>query len=171
MSDRGAGTDVPPADMWAERLKERIYASLTLLAVLVGLTQGRDPSHLGAAVSVAVTALGLWLATLVADFQAHPVVHGTHVTARETRRLLFTSAPLLTSAIGPLVLIGLSALGALPLTTALWISVGSEVAALAAWGTVGGRRLGARPLSAMLGGALNAMIGLGVVAVKLLAGH
>lgn len=159
------------ADLLRERLKERIYASLTLLAVLVGLAQSGHPSHLGAAASVAVTALGLWLATVVADLQAHPVAHGRGPQVTEIRHMLFVSSPLLTSAVGPLLLIGLSALGALHLSTALWIAVGTEVASLAAWGCAGGLRRGAGPLGALVTGALNAVIGAGVVAVKLLAGH
>ncbi|MCQ4212614.1 hypothetical protein [Streptomyces longispororuber] len=159
------------ADLLRERLKERIYASLTLLAVLVGLAQSGHPSHVGAAVSVTVTALGLWLATLVADLQAHPVAHGRFPRLPEIRHTLFTSSPLLTSAIGPLLLTGLSALGVMKLTTALWISVGSEVAALAAWGFTGGRRVGAGLLGSLISAALNAVIGVGVVSVKLLAGH
>ncbi|MEV3858242.1 hypothetical protein AB0J38_28465 [Streptomyces sp. NPDC050095] len=159
------------ADVLRERFKERIYASLSLLAVLVGLAQGGHPTHVGAAVSVAVTALGLWLATLVADLQAHPVAHGRMPRLPEIRHTLFTSSPLLTSAAGPLLLIGLSAVGAPELTTALWISVGSEVAALAGWGFAGGRRVGAGLLGSSVAGVLNAVIGAGVVAVKLLAGH
>lgn len=159
------------AEVLGERLKERIYASLTLLAVLVGLAESGHATHTGAVVSVAVTALGLWLATLVADLQAHPVAHGRQPTVREIRYTLFTSSPLLTSAVGPLLLIGLSAMGALELTTGLWISVGSEVAALALWGFVGGRRVGAGRLRATVTSALSALIGLGVVGVKLLAGH
>ncbi|OLO25853.1 hypothetical protein PZ61_0236120 [Streptomyces sp. MNU77] len=159
------------ADILGERLKERIYASLTLLAVLVGLAQGGHPTHTGAVATVAVSALGLWLATLVADLQAHPVAHGRRPGPRETRHVLFTSSPLLTSAIGPVLLIGLSATGAVELSTALWIAVGSEVAALALWGFAGGRRIGAGPLRATVTAALDSAIGLGVVAVKLLAGH
>ncbi|NEB78341.1 hypothetical protein G3I40_24415 [Streptomyces sp. SID14478] len=159
------------ADVLRERLKERIYASLTLLAVLVGFAQSGHPAHVAAAVSVAVTALGLWLATLVADLQAVPVAHGRWPNRHEIRHTLFTTSPLLTSAVSPLLLIGLSALGAAELTTALWISVGTEVAALAAWGFAGGRRVGAGPLGALVAAALNSVIGIGVVAVKLLAGH
>ncbi|GAA2295647.1 hypothetical protein OKJ48_29485 [Streptomyces kunmingensis] len=159
------------ADVLRERLKERIYASLTLLAVLVSLAQSRHPGPTAAAVSVAVTALGLWLATLVADLQARPVAHGRMPRLPEIRHTVFTSSPLLTSAVGPLLLIGLSAAGVLELTTALWVSVGSEVAALAFWGFTGGRRVGAGPLGALVTAALNAVIGVGVVAVKLAAGH
>ncbi|MFE5209377.1 hypothetical protein [Streptomyces sp. NPDC056600] len=159
------------AEVLEERLKERIYASLTLLAVLVGLAQGGHPTHAGALVSVVVTALGLWLATLVADLQAHPVAHRRWPTPREVKHVLFTSSPLLTCAVGPVLMIGLSAAGLLGLTTALWVSVGSEVAALALWGFAGGRRVGAGPWRATVTAVLNTVIGLAVVSVKLLAGH
>jgi hypothetical protein len=157
--------------VWGERLKERIYASLSLLAVLVGLAQGGHVTHTGAVVSVAVTAVGLWTATLVADLQAHPVTHGRRPGRRDLRHTLFTSSPLLSVAVGPLALIALSAAGALDLDTALWVSVGSEVASLAALGFVGGRRIGSGPLRALMTAVLNTVIGSGVVAVKLLAGH
>ncbi|MFJ3666776.1 hypothetical protein ACIPSE_10020 [Streptomyces sp. NPDC090106] len=159
------------AAVLGERLKERLYASLTLLAVLVGQAQGGHPTHRGAAVYVVATAVGLWLATLVADLQAHPVAHGRRPTLGEIRRTLYTSSPLLTCAVGPVLLIGLSATGALELTTALWVSAGTEVAALALWGYAGGRRVGAGPLRSLVVAALDAAIGMGVVGVKLLAGH
>ncbi|MFD4347241.1 hypothetical protein ACFWQ6_20710 [Streptomyces coelicoflavus] len=159
------------AEVRRERLKERLYASLTLLAVLVGLAQSGHPTHAGAAASVMATALGLWLATLVADLQARPVAHGRRPTGPEVRHALLTSSPLLSSALGPALLVALSALGVLTLDTALWISVASEVAALALWGFVGGLRVGAGRLGALITGVLNAVIGLGVVAVKLVAGH
>ncbi|EFG64495.1 hypothetical protein [Streptomyces sp. SPB074] len=154
-----------------ERLKERIYASLTLLAVLVGYGQSAHPSHEGVAVAVAATALGLWLATLVADLQAHPVAHARRPGTHAVRHALYTSSPLLTSAAGPLLLTGLSALGAMDLGTALWISVGSEVAGLAAWGYAGGRRSGRGVPGAVLSAGLNAVIGVFVAGVKVLAGH
>ena len=159
------------ADVLREQLKERIYASLTLLAVLVALAQSGHPGRAAAVVSVTATALGLWLATLVADLQALPVARGRMPRLAEIRHALFVSSPLLSSAVGPLLLIGLSAAGMMELTTALWISVGSEVVALAVWGFVGGRRVGAGPLGALVMAVLNAVIGLGVVAVKLVAGH
>ncbi|MFH8439546.1 hypothetical protein ACH4A3_30545 [Streptomyces sp. NPDC018007] len=57
----------PDASLRAERFKERIYASLILLAVLVGLAQSGHHTPAGTAVAVATSATGLWLATIVAD--------------------------------------------------------------------------------------------------------
>ncbi|NEA41892.1 hypothetical protein [Streptomyces sp. SID11385] len=158
-------------EVLGERVKERIYASLSLLAVLVGYGQSAHPSHEGVAVAVAATALGLWLATLVADLQSHPVAHSRELGSHAVRHALYTSSPLLTSAAGPLLLTALSALGAMELDTALWISVGSEVAGLAAWGYAGGRRAGRGVPRAVFSAVLYAVIGVFVAGVKVLAGH
>ncbi|MFE7775116.1 hypothetical protein ACFU5O_14670 [Streptomyces sp. NPDC057445] len=166
-----AATAARAGDIAAARLKERIYATITLTAVVVALAETKAPDHIEAALTVAVTALGVWLATVVADEQAHRAVSGRGATRPEIRTALHVSSPLLVVAAGPLVLIGLSALGALDLVTALLISAGVEVATLFMWGWRSGIRMGNGPLSALVSGLLDTAIGVGVVAVKLLAGH
>ncbi|MFF4590334.1 hypothetical protein [Streptomyces sp. NPDC001388] len=81
--------DVPPgttAGVLAARLKERICATITMIAVVVGLSSG-DVGSRGAAARVLTTALGLWLAAFVADQQAHRTVHRHLATGRELRGL------------------------------------------------------------------------------------
>ncbi|MGW7300672.1 hypothetical protein [Streptomyces sp. NPDC054829] len=174
MSESDAGrppVSAPHPDTLVERVKERVYATITMLAVLVGLAQNSHTRYSTAAVFVACTALGLWLATLVADLQAHRVVHQRMPARGEVRDLLYATWPLLSSAVGPLVMIALSALGLLGLSTALWIAVGVDVASLAGWGFIGGRRMGNGVLPSVLAAVVDAAIGLGVVMVKVVAGH
>lgn len=154
-----------------ERLKERIYAAITMLAVVVALAQNPHTRHSTAATYVVGTAVGLWLATLVADVQAHRVVHQRLPDRREAQHLLFVSSPLLSCAAGPLLMTGLSAVGALGLTNALWTAVGVDVASLAVWGFVSGRRMGGGVLLSAAAGLGDAAIGLGVVMVKVVTGH
>lgn len=158
-------------DTTAARLKERIYATITLVAVVVTLAEAETTDHAEAALTVAATALGIWLATLVADEQAHRAMSGRGANRAEIRTAMHVSSPLLLSAVGPLVLIGMSALGVMVLVTALLISAGVEVASLFLWGWRTGLRMGNGPLSAVVSGLLDTAIGVGVVAVKLLAGH
>lgn len=171
MSETDPSSSPATLEVWAERLKERIYAVLTVVAVTLGLALSGSASALGAALSVVGTALGLWLATLAADQQAHSVAYGHLARGAALGQLLFVSSPLLTAAIGPLVLIGLSALGVMDLTTALYVSVGVDTAALFAWGFLSGRRMGAGTLAALLAGTVNLAIGGVVIGVKVLAGH
>ncbi|MGI5372339.1 hypothetical protein [Streptomyces iakyrus] len=118
--------DAPPgteAAVLADRLKERIYATITMIAVVVGLSLG-DVGSLGAVATVLTTALGLWLAAFVADQQAHRTVHRHLATGPELRRMLYVSSPLLSCAVGPAVLIALAALDVLSLHAALLTAAG-----------------------------------------------
>lgn len=164
-------TSHPPVSVLAERLKERIYAELTVVAVVLGLALGGTEGAGAAALSVAGTVLGLWLATIAADYQGHSAAYGHRPRGHELRRMLFVSSALLTAAVGPLVLIGAAALGLLELTTALFVSVGIALAVMFAWGLGIGRRMGSGLVAALVSGAVNVVIGLVVVGVKLLAGH
>ncbi|GAA4886226.1 hypothetical protein [Actinomycetospora straminea] len=154
-----------------ERLKERVYAQLSVVAVTIGLALGESGSARAAASAVAATALGLWLATVAADQQAHAAVHGRVARGHDLRILLFRTSPLLTAAIGPLLMIGLAALEVLPLVTALYLAAGVDLALMFVWGFGLGRRMGAGLLAALFSGLANLVIGLMVVGVKLLAGH
>jgi hypothetical protein len=162
---------LPDVTRLAERLKERIYAELVIIAVVLGLALSGSATHNAAALSVVGTSLGLWLATLAADEQAHRLSYGRLTNAAELRHMLFVSSPLLTAAVGPLMLIGLSALEILPLTTALYLSVVVDAGSMFVWGYTSVRRMGAGLVGAVSVGLINLLIGGIVIGVKLVAGH
>ena len=60
----------------------------------------------------------------------------------DLRRMLYTSAPQLLSAVSPLIFTAVAALGLLGLPTALLAAVCVELAGLFAWGMIGGLRIG-----------------------------
>lgn len=163
--------DRVPVAVLAQRLKERLYANLTVLAVTLGLALSGTAGAGAAALTVVGTAVGLWLATIAAEVQAHRVAYGAVTRGGELLRLLYVSSPLLTAAVGPLVLIGLAALGVLPLTTALYVAVGVDALSLFAWGVFSGVRMRGGAVVALLSGLANLAIGALVIGVKLLAGH
>src|SRR5690242_14198245 len=152
----------------ASWLKEHIYATLTMLAVVVGLAQGRD-SRLVTAVTIGTTAAGIWMAGLVADEQAHRVVHGRLTNRAELLRMLYVTSPLLTAAVGPLVMVAMSATGLLDLRVALYISVVVDTGSLFVWSYYAGARMGAGVLASVLAGSANVLVASGVIVVKLLA--
>jgi hypothetical protein len=94
------------------------------------------------------------------------VARDTHSLARNS-----VSSPLLASAVGPLLLIALSATGAMELPTALhlaaWLSAGS----LFVWGCAAGVRMGGGWIAAVVVGLVDVAVGTTVVLVKLAAGH
>ncbi|MFE9559981.1 hypothetical protein ACFYM0_02580 [Streptomyces sp. NPDC006487] len=163
--------DAVSTETAAAQLKERLYATITMISVVIGLAGSGHVDVLGAVATVTTASAGLWLAALVADQQAHRVMHGALARGRELRAMLFVSSPLLLSAVGPLVLIGVSALGAMGLDTALLTAAGVNVATLFAWGCYGGIRMGGGTLFALIAGAIDAAIGTAVALVKALAGH
>ncbi|MGV9499447.1 hypothetical protein [Streptomyces sp. NPDC003642] len=172
-ADRGAGADPASgaeAAALADRLKERIYATITMIAVVVGLSLG-EVGALGAVATVVTTALGLWLAAFVADQQAHRTVHRRFATGPELRRMLYVSSPLLSCAVGPAVLIALAALDVLSLHAALSAAAGVGVVSLFLWGCLGGLRMGGGTLTAVAAGLVDAVIGVAVALVKAAAGH
>ncbi|WP_203609526.1 hypothetical protein [Streptomyces sp. SID8111] len=163
----GDGTDTAAV---AGRLKERIYATITMIAVVIGLSLS-DAGPRGAIATVLTTALALWLAALVADQQAHRTVHRRYATGGELRRMLYVSSPLLSCAVGPAVTIALAALDVMSLDTALLTAAGVGIASLFVWGCVGGLRMGGGTVPALLAGLVDAAIGLAVALVKAAAGH
>ncbi|MEV7419491.1 hypothetical protein [Streptomyces sp. NPDC089919] len=160
---------VPEPQLAAARLKERLYATITMISVVIGLAYAAHADAPGAAAAVGATSVGLWLASLVADEQAHRVVSGGRTSARELRRMLYVSSPLLLSAAGPLLLVGAAGLGLMTLHAALLTAAWVNVAGLFAWGCFGGLRMGGSAAAALLGGALDAAIGTAVALVKALA--
>ncbi|MFJ8011209.1 hypothetical protein [Streptomyces sp. NPDC096339] len=163
--------DASGTAMAAAHLKERLYATITMISVVIGLAGGSHLDVAGAAATVATAAVGLWMAALVADQQAHRVTHGALARGRELRAMLFVSSPLLLSAVGPLILIGVAALGVIGLETALYTAAGVNVATLFAWGCYGGIRMGGGTAFALLAGAIDAAIGTAVAVVKAVNGH
>ncbi|MFJ9344112.1 hypothetical protein ACIRP0_33265 [Streptomyces sp. NPDC101733] len=155
----------------AAQLKERLYATITMISVVIGLAGSEHVEALGAVATIVTASVGLWLAALVADQQAHRVMSGAFATGRELRTMLFVSSPLLLSAVGPLILIGMAALGVMSVDTALVTAAGVNVATLFAWGCYGGIRMGGGTLLALVAGAIDAGIGTAVALVKAGAGH
>ncbi len=168
----GAPTTEPDAArVEGIRLKERIYAVITMVAVVVALSDDTAITAPDAAWSISGTALGVWLATLVADQQSFRVVHHALARGEHLRVMLHTSAPMLLSAVVPLLCTAGAALGLLALPTALLTAVAVELAGLFAWGVLGGLRLGGGPIPAVVAGLADLAVGVIIVSVKVAAGH
>jgi hypothetical protein len=167
-SDGSTGQDVARI---AERLKERIYAELAVIAVTLGLALAGSSTHLSAALSVLGASFGLWLATIAAEVQGYRFAYGHRMNGVELRHMLVVTSPLMTAAIGPLVLVLFSALGAFSLTAALYGSVAVDTLTMFVWGYTAGRRMKASVLMSVLSGLVNLVIGGIVIVVKVAGGH
>ena len=157
-------------ELLADTLKERIYASLALLAVLVSI----DPVHTSAGyteVLIGGTALSLWLASWISTHLAQSVVFGRAVEPDKLEREKQRHAPLLLTAILPMILVGMAGTHVFSLETALSISIFSIILALIAWALTSARRMHTSPARTIILASAITLVGFGIVLLKVFIGH
>lgn len=155
----------------AELLKERIYATLALLAVLISI----DADHASALHAVYIicgTIVSLWAASIVATQMSRRLIFpGQLDNVQETHHQLRRHAPMLASLIFPLLMIGLSMIHFISLEVAINVSIISALILLAGWSIGSALSLKAKKLPIFILVAIELAIGLGIVALKVIIGH
>jgi len=97
----------PTADERAERLKERVYVTVTGLAVVLALrSNGESPGK--AALTLIIAVFGTLLAVLLADIVSHIAVCAALPTNGELREMVAVSFAALGAVVVPFVLVGLA---------------------------------------------------------------
>ncbi|QNO37336.1 hypothetical protein H4J02_13030 [Protaetiibacter sp. SSC-01] len=152
----------------AAHLKERIYVAFAALAVVLGL-QRHHAEALEAILTLAVTILGLLLAVFTADLVAHIVVHERMLTRRELRVAAFTSFGAVGSLAAPGLFLVLALLGVWSTDAALRASAIALVAALVVVGWVAVRRLELTWWQRLVVLGAEAVLGVAVVGLQLIA--
>ena len=156
-------------ELMAETLKERIYATLALLAVLVSI----DAAHTsGEHVELLIggTALSLWAASWIASQLARQMVFG-RPDAEHIEREKQRHAPLLLSAVPPMFIVGLSEIRVISLDVAVSISTYLLILTLALWALMSAARMRVGRGRAIVFASIVTLIGLGIVALKAALGH
>lgn len=155
----------------ADLLKERIYATLALMAVLIGINTEHS-SPLNAAYMICGTIVSLWAASIVATQMSRRLIfQGDLDYNEETQHQIRRHAPMLASLVFPLMMIGLSALRLISLDLAINISLISALLLLIGWSIGSARSLNAGRLTTFILVIIELVIGLGVVGLKVLIGH
>lgn len=169
-NENSRSDDQPSPQEMASRLKERVYVTFTALAVLLAMNlHSHDPKPGASAVSLLVTVAAILLAGLVADLISHSTVHAALPTRAELRHQLEVAWGAGGAIVGPLILLGLSALGVFSTSMALIWGQWMLVAALAffAWLSLRRSKLGFwRTLWLMF---VLVVVGVVVIALQLLA--
>lgn len=133
---------VPDAEQRSEALKERIYVTFTALAVTIATAREAEHSTAGeAAITLVLTVVGTLLAVSVAEYIAQMVRDGEVPDRRDVGHILYVALSSLGVLPAPLVILGISALGALELHAALRIISVVLVATLVIVTRVAVRRL------------------------------
>ena len=156
----------------AENMKERIYATITLLALIVALWQTADEhSILGSIASIFGTVFALWLATLISSRMSHRAVHGKSMARRDLGRLAFTSSGLFVPAIVPILLVLVSTTGMISLKTAFMAGSVALLLSLFLLSFAAGRKIYASPLRLVIVSTAEMSVGIGVILLKLAIGE
>lgn len=167
--------DLTPAmrEAVAENMKERIYSTITLLALMAAMWQtAAEHTIKGAIISLVGAAFGLWLATLIATRMSYRAVHGKSIDRTEYVKTLFTSAGLLAPVILPsLILILGGATHWYTLKTGLMAAIVVTLLSLFLLSFNAGRRIYDNVWRLLLVSALEMSVGIGVILLKLAVGE
>jgi bacteriorhodopsin len=160
------------AELVTEFLKERIYATITLIALLATLWRAAEYlSPLNAALSVAGTVVALWLAIGIASRMSYQAVNGRRMNIRVYGQILRLHSALLVPAFPVLFLIGVSAIGIVSLETALFSSMIILLLSFAGFSLLAGRKMHSNFLEIIITSAFEVALGVGVIVLKVVAGH
>lgn len=155
----------------ADLLRERIYATIALLAVLIGI-DAEHSSPLHAAYLISGTIISLWAASIVATQMSRRLIfQGSLDYAEETRHQIRRHAPMLASLALPLFMIGLSSMQLISLGLAINISLVGALMLMVGWSIGSARSLNAGRLQTFVLIIIELAIGLAVVGLKVIIGH
>lgn len=156
----------------AENMKERVYATITLVAVIAALWQTAEHHSMGGILaSIGGTALALWAATIIAARVSYRAVYSRSMNGGEVTKLFFTSSGLLAPAIFPVLLVLFSTTGILSQKDALFASMIALLLSLFGLSFMAGRRIYTRLSRVLLISFLEMLVGVGVIALKLAVGE
>jgi len=156
----------------AENMKERIYATITLVAVMAGLWQtAGDHTVVGAALTLFGTVAALWVATLISARMSYRAIHDRGMGPAQYRNLLFTSSGLFAPVVLPTLLIFFSLTGIISLKTALMIGMIMLALSLFVLSLLGGWKIYDSRLRLLFVSSLEMLLGVGVIALKLALGE
>lgn len=107
-----------------DRLRERIYATFTALAVLVALSSHAEPFEpLSSVVTLIVSVVGVVLAGLASDLIAHMIAYDSLPTRHGFLQTLTVAARALTVLAAPVVVLLISVAGVIPERVAVTIAL------------------------------------------------
>lgn len=167
-------TDLPPEirETVAENMKERIYATITLLAVIAALWQTSvHHSVRGTVLTIVGSVVALLLATLISARMSYRAINGKSIDLKQYQHTIFTSSGLLAPAIAPIVIVLGSLTGLYDLKAALGASMVVLLASLFVISFNAGQRIYTSTQKVLAVSLLEMSVGIGVIILKLIVGE
>ena len=156
-------------NQFAEILRERIYATITLLAVMV--TLWRHPSEhsdFGTIGIILGTGGALWFATMIAARMSYRIIHSSEEAAAKSWEASESARGLLTPAGAPIFFILFSFTNLIDLKTSLLLGISSLVLSLFLFSLYSGRKSSDSWAKILLYSLLQLALGVGIVALKII---
>ncbi|WP_119727738.1 hypothetical protein [Thermomonospora amylolytica] len=148
-----------------------VYGSLLAASVIAGTSPGRDPVPASAlAILLLASGLVFWLAHVHARL-AGDRARGAVWSRAEAVSVGAAEWPLVQAAVPPAAMAGAGWLLGLSDATTAWLALLVALAGQVGWSMAAARRMGARPRLVMLSGLINLLLGLVIVALKVLLSH
>lgn len=170
MTSAPAASDTDIRTHRAGALRERIYVAFTTLAVLITVrVHDVHPSTVGALSTLAVAVASTVCAVYLADLLSHMVVHAHLPSRPEHRRMVASTLGASAVAILPLGCIALAGTGIYGTSTGLLVAMVLTVATLTTIGVLAVRKLDLPRRHRIVILAAEALIGVVVLALGLLA--
>lgn len=160
-------------ELVADNMRERIYSSITLIAVLTVMWQNDEyHSTFGTIEVILGSVLALWLATLISIRMSYRAVHGKSIDRKDYVRTFFTASGLLVPAILPILIVLISGMTHwYTIKTALLASIVISLVSLFGLSFQAGRKIYDNLGRLLLVSALEMSVGLLVVVLKLAVGE
>jgi hypothetical protein len=157
-------------DRLSEQLSAACYGTVLVLAALPLIDADAVSTGLGWEL---VTGVGVatWVAHLYAEIVGDHLRRGAPANRAEITRAMIDGLPILLAAVPPAVVLALGRLDVLEPRTALWTAVFVAIAQLVGVGAFVGGSLSPRGGGRWTYAAGTALIGLGIVSLKLVLGH
>lgn len=155
-------------NQFAEILRERIYATITLLAVIV--TLWRHPgehSTLGTIGIILGTVVALWFATMIAARMSYRIIHSSEEADEKSWEASVSARGLLAPAGAPIFFILLSFTHLIDLRTALFLGIASLVLSLFLFSLYSGRKSSDSWAKILFYSLLQLALGVAIVTLKI----
>ncbi|MET9451644.1 hypothetical protein [Streptomyces cinerochromogenes] len=165
--------DVVPSDADEGRdYTGAVYGSLLAASVVVGAGAGSLGSlpRLELVLLLLGTGLVFWAAHVFARLFGRRIMHAP-VSAREIRRACVSEWPIVKAAVPPAVAVAVTPVLGIGPRGAVWLALGVALAGHVGWSTLAAVRAGATGRTVVTTGAVNLVLGLLIVLLKVAVTH
>lgn len=172
-SDRLENATPEMREIIAENMKERVYSTITLLAVLTVLWQNAEHHRVFPTImTILGSVVALWLATLISIRLSYRAVHGKAISMGSYRKALFSASGLLAPAITPILIVAISGItGWYSLKAALMASMIVSLFSLFLISFSAGRKIYDSLGRLLIVSTLEMSVGVGVILLKIVTGE